>query len=120
MVEKYNEWIPEPIYKDKDGEPHWLEVQADLLARFQRQFGIEIHLSHENVSYGEVWEIMDDYLEDGKLIVDKLPSELKEWEVFAGFNHALRGTNKHKMLEEAKELGSDDTILHMDLLVSNR
>ena len=31
LVEKYNEWIPEPIYKDKDGEPHWLEVGFDLL-----------------------------------------------------------------------------------------
>ena len=69
LVEKYNEWIPEPIYKDKNGEPHWLEVQADLLARFQRQFGIEIYLSHENILEGEVWEIMDDYLEDGRLIV---------------------------------------------------
>ena len=53
LVEKYNEWIPEPIYKDKNGNPHWLEVQADLLARFQRQFGIEIYLSHENILTGD-------------------------------------------------------------------
>jgi len=112
LVEKYNEWIPEPIYKDKNGEPHWLEVQADLLARFQRQFGIEIYLSHENILEGEVWEIMDDYLEDGRLIVDKLPEEHKEWEVFSGFNHALRGTNKYKMLEEAKKLGFDDLLYY--------
>ena len=112
LVEKYNEWIPEPIYKDKDGEPHWLEVQADLLARFQRQFGIEIYLSHENILEGEVWEIMDDYLEDGKLIVDKLPEEHKEWEVFSGFNHVLRNTNKYEMLEEAKKLGFDDLLYY--------
>ena len=112
LVKKYNEWIPEPIYKDKNGEPHWLEVQADLLARFQRQFGIEIYLSHENILEGEVWEIMDDYLEDGRLIVDKLPEEHKEWEVFSGFNHALRGTNKYEMLEEAKKLGFDDLLYY--------
>ncbi len=112
LVEKYNEWIPEPIYKDKNGNPHWLEVQADLLARFQRQFGIEIYLSHENILTGEVWEIMDDYLEDGRLMVDKLPEEHKEWEVFSGFNHALRGTNKYKMLEEAKKLGFDDLLYY--------
>tara|TARA_A100001391_G_scaffold88473_1_gene58538 strand:- start:227 stop:1426 length:1200 start_codon:yes stop_codon:yes gene_type:complete len=112
LVEKYNEWIPEPIYKDKDGEPHWLEVQADLLARFQKEFGLEIYLSHENILEGEVWEIMDDYIEDGKLMVDKLPEEHKEWEVFAGFNHALRRTNKYEMLNEAKKLGFDDLLYY--------
>ena len=104
--------IDEPIQEDKDGEPHWLEVQADLLARFQRQFGIEIYLSHENILEGEVWEIMDDYLEDGKLIVDKLPEKHKEWEVFSGFNHVLRNTNKYEMLEEAKKLGFDDLLYY--------
>ena len=54
---------------------------------------------------------MDDYLEDGKLIVDKLPEEHKEWEVFSGFNHVLRNTNKYEMLEEAKKLGFDDLLL---------
>ena len=112
LVEKYNEWIPEPIYKDKDGEPHWLEVQADLLARFQQEFGLEIYLSHENILEGEVWEIMDDYIEDGKLMVDKLPEEHKEWEVFSGFNHALRRTNKYEMLNEAKKLGFDDLLYY--------
>ena len=56
--------------------------------------------------------IMDDYLEDGKLIVDKLPEEHKEWEVFSGFNHVLRNTNKYEMLEEAKKLGFDDLLYY--------
>ena len=45
-------------------------------------------------------------------MVDNLPNEQSEREVFSGFNNALRGTNKHKMLEEAKELGFDELLYY--------
>ena len=112
IIEKYNEWIPEPLYKDKQGEPHWLEAQADIITRFQRDFPFEIFYSNDYIE-GEVWEVLDDSIgEDGRLNVDILPEEYKELSIFEGFNQPLRTTNKKKMLEEAKKLGFDDLLYY--------
>ena len=47
-------------------------VDSKSLLKISKTIWYQIYLSHENILEGEVWEIMDDYLEDGKLIVDKL------------------------------------------------
>jgi hypothetical protein len=112
IIEKYNEWIPEPLYKDKQGEPHWLEAQADIVTRFQKYFPFEIFYSNDYIE-GEVWEVLDDSIgEDGRLNVDTLPEEYKDFEIFSGFNQPLRTTNKKEMLEEAKKLGFDDLLYY--------
>ena len=111
VVEKYNEWIPEPIYKDKNNEPHWLEVQADILARFQKEFGLEIFYSNDHID-GEIWEVLDGAIENGKLNVDKLSDEYKDFSIFSGFNQPLRVTNKEKMLKESKKLGFDELLYY--------
>ena len=111
VIKKYNEWIPEPLFKDKNGEAHWLEVQADILTRFQKEFGMEVFYSNDHID-GEVWEALDDAIEDGKLNVDKLSDEYKEFEIFSGFNQPLRTTNKKEMLKEAKKLGFDELLYY--------
>ena len=111
IIKKYNEWIPEPLFKDKNGEAHWLEVQADILTRFQKEFGMEVFYSNDHID-GEVWEALDDAIEDGKLNVDKLSDEYKEFEIFSGFNQPLRTTNKKEMLKEAKKLGFDELLYY--------
>jgi len=111
IIEKYNEWIPEPLYKDKQGEPHWLEAQADIVTRFQKEFGLEIFYSNDHID-GEIWEVLDDAIENGKLNVDKLSDEYKDFSIFSGFNQPLRTTNKKEMLEESKKLGFDDLLYY--------
>ena len=111
VIQKYNEWIPEPLFKDKNGNPHWLEVQADILTRFQKEFGMEVYYSNDHID-GEVWEALDDAIEDGKLDVDKLSDEYKEFEIFSGFNQPLRTTNKEEMLEDSKLHGFDELLYY--------
>ena len=111
VIKKYNEWIPEPLFKDKNGNPHWLEVQADILTRFQKEFGMEVYYSNDHID-GEVWEALDDAIEDGKLDVDKLSDEYKEFEIFSGFNQPLRTTNKEEMLEDSKLHGFDELLYY--------
>ena len=111
VVEKYNEWIPEPLFKDKNGEAHWLEVQADILTRFQKEFGMEVFYSNDHID-GEVWEALDDAIVDGTLDVDKLSDEYKEFEIFSGFNQPLRTTNKKEMLKDAEQLGFDELLYY--------
>ena len=111
VIKKYNEWIPEPLFKDKKGNPHWLEVQADILTRFQKEFGMEVFYSNDHID-GEVWEALDDAIEDGKLNVDKLSDEYKEFEIFSGFNQPLRTTNKEEMLDDSKLHGFDELLYY--------
>ena len=111
VIEKYNEWIPEPLFKDKNGNPHWLEVQADILTRFQKEFGMEVFYSNDHID-GEVWEALDGAIVDGKLNVDKLSDEYKEFDIFSGFNQPLRTINKEEMLEDAKQFGFDELLYY--------
>ena len=61
---------------------------------------------------GEVWEALDDAIEDGKLNVDKLSDEYKEFEIYSGFNQPLRTTNKEEKLEDAKQLEFDELLYY--------
>ena len=106
VVEKYNEWIPNTI-----SEKGWLPVYTDLVSRFQKQFGLEIFYSNDHID-GEIWEVLDDAIENGKLNVDKLSDEYKDFSIFSGFNQPLRTTNKEKMLEESKKLGFDELLYY--------
>ena len=71
-VEKYNEWIPETIHKTKNNESSWLEVQADIVLRFQKEFGLEIEYPIEYIE-DDWYEIIDCAIEDGKFYSERLP-----------------------------------------------
>ena len=111
FVEKYNEWIPNTVYKNKHGENKWLPVQTDILLRFQKQFGLKIEFPIEHIE-GEWYEIMDDAIIDGNLDVSKLPEEHKDLEVFSGFIYSIRDLYKEDMLEIAKKDGYEELLYY--------
>ena len=99
------------MFKDKNDNSHWLEVQADILTRFQKEFGMDVFYSNDHID-GEVWEVLDSAIVDGKLNVDKLSDEYKEFDIFSGFNQPLRTINKEEMLEDAKQFGFDELLYY--------
>ena len=106
VVEKYNEWIPDTVVSKG-----WLPVYTDLVARFQKQFGLEVFWANDHID-GEFYEVFDDSIEDGKMKVDKLPSKYKDLKIFSGLNQPLRTTNKKEMLEEAEQFGFDELLYY--------
>jgi len=106
IVEKYNEWIPDTVVSKG-----WLPVYTDLVARFQKQFGLEIFWANDHIE-GEFYEVFDDSIEDGIMNVDKLPSKYKDLKIFSGLIQPLRTTNKKEMLEEAEQFGFDELLYY--------
>jgi 7-cyano-7-deazaguanine synthase len=106
VVKKYNEWIPDTVVSKG-----WLPVYTDLVARFQKQFGLEIFWANDHIE-GEFYEVFDDSIEDGIMNVDKLPSKYKDLKIFSGLNQPLRTTNKKEMLEEAEQFGFDELLYY--------
>ena len=106
VVEKYNEWIPDTVVSKG-----WLPVYTDLVARFQKQFGLEVFWANDHID-GEFYEVFDDSIEDGRMKVDKLPSKYKDLKIFSGLNQPLRTTNKKEMLEEAEQFGFDELLYY--------
>ena len=111
VVERYNEWIPNTVYKNKHGENKWLPVQTDILLRFQKQFGLKIEFPIEHIE-GEWYEIIDDAMVDGNLDVSKLPEEHKDLEVLGGFIYPIRDLYKEDMLEIAKKDGYEELLYY--------
>ena len=106
VVKKYNEWIPNTI-SDKG----FLPVYTDLIARFQKQFGLEIFWANDHIE-GEFYEVFDDSIEDGRMKVDRLPSKYKDLKIFSGLNQPLRTINKKQMLEVAEQEGFKDLLYY--------
>ena len=111
IVEKYNEWIPETVYKNKYGKDKWLPVQTDILLRFQKQFGLKVEFPIEHIE-GEWYEILDDIIKDGNIEVSKLPEEYKDLEVFRGFTCSIRDLYKEDILEIAKKEGYEELLYY--------
>jgi len=111
IVEKYNEWIPETVYKNKYGKDKWLPVQTDILLRFQKQFGLKVEFPIEHIE-GEWYEILDDTIVDGNIEVSKLPEEYKDLEVFSGFTCSIRDLYKEDILEIAKKDGYEEFLYY--------
>ena len=106
VVEKYNEWIPDTVVSKG-----WLPVYTDLVARFQKQFGLEVFWANDHID-GEFYEVFDDSIEDGRMKVDKLPSKYKDLKIFSGLNQPLRTINKKQMLEVAEQEGFKDLLYY--------
>ena len=106
VVKKYNEWIPNTI-SDKG----FLPVYTDLIARFQKQFGLEIYSANDHIE-GEFYEVFDDSIEDGRMKEDRLPSKYKDLKIFSGLNQPLRTINKKQMLEVAEQEGFKDLLYY--------
>lgn len=111
FVEKYNEWIPEPVYKNKYGEGQWLEAQSDIILRFQKQFGLKMVYPIERID-GEWYEIFDCAISNGEFDSKKLPKEYDDVKVWENFNYPIRHLSKEDELEEAKKLGFDDLLYY--------
>tara|TARA_Y100000034_G_scaffold86080_1_gene103187 strand:- start:654 stop:1826 length:1173 start_codon:yes stop_codon:yes gene_type:complete len=111
FVEKYNEWIPEPIYKNKYGEGQWLEAQSDIILRFQKQFGLKMVYPIEWID-GEWYEIFDCAISDGEFDSKKLPKEYSDVKVWENFTYSIRHLSKEDELDEAKKLGFDDLLYY--------
>ena len=111
VVEKYNEWIPETIYKSKSGNESWLEAQADIVLRFQKQFGLEIEYPIEHIE-DDWYEILDCAIEDGKFYKDRLPRKYQDLKVFGGFSYPSRHLTREEMLEDAKKHGFDELMYY--------
>ena len=111
FVEKYNEWIPEPVYKNKYGKGQWLEAQADIVLRFQKQFGLKIDYPIERID-GEWYEIFDCAISDGKFDSEKLPKEYSDVKIWENFNYPIRHLSKEEELEIAKQKGFDKLLYY--------
>ena len=111
VVEKYNEWIPNTVYKNKHGENKWLPVQTDILLRFQKQFGLKVEFPIEHIE-GEWYEIIDDIIVDGNIDVSELPEEHKDLEVFSGFICSIRNLYKEDILEIANKDGYEELLYY--------
>ena len=111
IVEKYNEWIPETVYKNKYGKDKWLPAQTDILLRFQKQFGLKVEFPIEHIE-GEWYEIIDDIIVDGNIEVSKLSEEYKDLEVFSGFTCSIRDLYKEDILEIAKKDGYEELLYY--------
>ena len=110
-VEKYNEWIPETIHKTKNNESSWLEAQADIVLRFQKQFRLEIEYPIEYIE-DDWYEIIDCAIEDGKFYSERLPKKYKDLKVFEGFSYPSRHLTREDMLEIAEKRGFDDLLYY--------
>jgi len=111
VVEKYNEWIPESLYRDKNGDTHWLEAQADMILRFGKQFGYRINYPINNIE-DDWYEILDCAIKDGKFYSEKLPEENKDLSVFGVFDYPSRHLKKEDMLEIAEKRGFDELLYY--------
>ena len=111
VVKKYNEWLPETIYKTKSGDDSWLEAQADIVIRFQKQFGLEIEYPIEHIE-NDWYEILDSAIQDGKFYEDKLPSKYQDLKIFGGFSYPSRHLTREQMFEDAKSHGFDDLMYY--------
>ena len=111
VVEKYNEWIPESLYRDKNGDTHWLEAQADMILRFGKQFGYRINYPINNIE-DDWYEILDCAIKDGKFYSEKLPEENKDLSVFGVFDYPSRHLRKEEMLEIAEKRGFDELLYY--------
>ena len=112
VVEKYNEWIPETVYKNEYGEDRYCPASYDVLLRFQKQFGLKIEFSLEKVD-GE-WNIILNCAIDkgGNFDSSKLPEEHKDLKFWEGFTYGLREFTKHDQLEMAKKMGFDEIMYY--------
>ena len=110
-VEKYNEWIPNTIHRTKNNESSWLEVQADIVLRFQKQFGLEIEYPIEYIE-DDWYEIIDCEIEDGKFYSERLPEKYKDLKMFEGFSYPTRHLTREDMLEIAEKRGFDDLLYY--------
>jgi hypothetical protein len=111
VVEKYNEWIPETIYKNKYDENSWLTVMTDVVLRFQKQFKSEIIFPIEHID-GDWYEIIDCAIEEGKFYSERLPEKYKDLKVFGGFSYPSRHLTREDMLEIAEKRGVDDLLYY--------
>jgi len=111
VVEKYNEWIPESLYRDKNSDTHWLEVQADMVLRFGKQFGYRINYPINNIE-DDWYEILDCAIKDGKFYSENLPEENKDLSMFGVFDYPSRHLRKGEMLEIAKTRGFDELLYY--------
>ena len=111
VVEKYNEWIPESLYRDKNGDTHWLEAQADMILRFGKQFGYRINYPINNIE-DDWYEILDCAIKDGKFYSENLPKENKDLSVFGVFDYPSRHLRKEEMLEIAEKRGFDELLYY--------
>jgi len=111
VVQKYNEWIPESLYIDKNGDSHWLEAQADMVLRFGKQFGYRINYPINNIE-DDWYEILDCAIKDGKFYSEKLPEENKDLSVFGVFDYPSRHLKKEDMLKIAEKEGFDELLYY--------
>jgi len=111
VVEKYNEWIPESLYRDKNGDTHWLEAQADMVLRFGKQFGYRINYPINNIE-DDWYEILDCAIKDGKFYSENLPEENKDLSMFGVFDYPSRHLKKEEMLKIAEKRGFDELLYY--------
>ena len=111
IVEKYNEWIPNTVYKNKYGEDSWLSVMTDLVLRFQKQFGLKMDFPIEHID-GDWYEIMDCAIENGKFDSSKLPKEYEDLGIFNVFSYPSRHLTREEMLNILKENGLDELLYY--------
>tara|TARA_Y100000592_G_scaffold41232_1_gene65368 strand:- start:783 stop:1955 length:1173 start_codon:yes stop_codon:yes gene_type:complete len=111
VVKKYNEWLPETIYKTKNGDDSWLEAQADIVIRFQKQFGLEIEYPIEHIE-NDWYEILDCAIEDGKFYEDRLPLKYQDLKIFGGFSYPSRHLTRGQMFQNAKKHGFDELMYY--------
>ena len=111
VVEKYNEWIPNTVYKNKYGEDSWLSVMTDLVLRFQKQFGLKMDFPIEHID-GDWYEIMDCAIENGKFDSSKLPKEYEDLGIFNVFSYPSRHLTREEMLNILKENGLDELLYY--------
>jgi len=111
VVEKYNEWIPNTVYKNKYGEDSWLSAMTDLVLRFQKQFGLKMDFSIEHID-GDWYEIMDCAIENGKFDSSKLPKEYEDLGIFNVFSYPSRHLTREEMLNILKENGLDELLYY--------
>ena len=111
IVEKYNEWIPNTVYKNKYGEDSWLSAMTDLVLRFQKQFGLKMDFPIEHID-GDWYEIMDCAIENGKFDSSKLPKEYEDLGIFNVFSYPSRHLTREEMLNILKENGLDELLYY--------